>query len=125
MNVYSKIIGELVGSNRIDEAIKQLSSLLSDSPKIKEVIIQSSKYSALKDEIRRGTISLEDSDITINKIRIGILELAEDIEDAIRSNEDCKQELASYLSNEQNKISLQQAHYGKGDNVGGDKIINN
>ncbi|MBK8563570.1 MAG: hypothetical protein IPN76_09540 [Saprospiraceae bacterium] len=85
--------------------------------------MQSSQLSDIMRQIRNGVVSFEDANVTKNKIRMGILSLANEIEETVQNHEDLKNELA--IKNESEyKPTIQQFHYGTGDNVGGNKITN-
>lgn len=124
VKMFNEKIGNLVGENKLDEAIELLSFLLKGSPKLNEVIMQSSRLTDLMRQIRNGTINFEDANITKNSIRMAILSLAEEIEEKITEDENLQKE----FNNHSGKIAtpkIIQNHSGSGDNVGGNKIINN
>ncbi len=120
---FSQTVGDLVGKNELQGAITLLHRFLKDSPKLDDVIMQSSQLSDIMRQIRNGVVSLEDANVTKNKIRMGILSLANEIEEIVLNDENLKNELVSKNESE-NKPFIQQIHYGNGDNVGGNKIIN-
>ncbi len=92
MVAFTEYIGDLIGGNKIEQAIEELSSLLKNSPKLNELIMHKARYNELKDQIRLGIIEYEQVNITKNKIRLSILELLNDIEDIFLNNQDVKDE---------------------------------
>ena len=120
-NKFNKKIGDLVGQDRLIEAITLLSKTLKGSPKLNEAIIQSSRLTDLMKQIRNGTVNFEDSNVTKNKIRIAILSLSDEIEQKVNSDDYLKKEFES-KSSSSIRFNINQSHSGSGDNVGGDKI---
>jgi hypothetical protein len=124
MNVKNLInhIGNLVGSDRLGESIELLSKIFAESPILNDVILQSAKLTDIENQIRRGVISFENANVSKNKIRLAILNLAELIDEIAFSNPSVVKEI------EQNKSldnAIQQFHYGNGDNIAGNKITTN
>jgi len=120
----SETVGKLVRKDELNSAIALLHRFLKDSPKLDDVIMQSSQLSDITRQIRNGVVSFEDANINKNKIRIGILSLVNEMEEVVMDNEDIKNELSNKRESEY-MPSIQQIHYGTGDNVGGNKIIKN
>lgn len=118
------MIGDLVGKNELKSAIKLLHQRLKTSPKLDEVIVQSSRLSDLMKQIRNDTISFEDANITKNKIRMGILSLVSEIEELVLNDVELQQEFKEKMK-EQPEPKTQQIHYGSGDNIAGNKTVNN
>lgn len=123
MGNFSNRIGELVSKNKLQEALDELKEIFDNSQTLNDIIIQSSNFNAIKREIRNGTISFDVANINLNKIRIAILQLAEEIESISESNPICNEEMKTHLSSK-NNIHIQ-INNGNGDIVGRDKIINN
>lgn len=125
MNVsnFTERIGDLVGKNELQTAIAELRRLLQKSPKLDELILQSARYNDIMAQIRAGTIDFENANIIKNKIRYAILDLVREIEGAVELDLELKNELEK-LEDVQTQSNINQIHYGSGDNVGGDKIIN-
>jgi len=119
---FNEKIGDLVGKDNLEEAIYLLRKLLQDCPSLDDVILQSSRLTDVMRQIRNGTISFEDANITKNKIRIAILELSEEINDAVSKDSNLKREQEAYISNNVN-WNITQNHSGTGDNIGRDKNI--
>lgn len=117
-------IGQLVATNRLDKALSILGDILSESRYVREIIMYSSQYNDLKNKIRLGVINLEDENVSLNKIRIAILELADEINDLSIEDGIANQEISDILKNSSAVTNIIQNHYGKGDNVGNDKIVN-
>lgn len=125
MNIlnFTNRIGDLIGKNDLQTAISELREFLQRSPKLDELIIQSARYNDITEQIRLGTVDFENANITKNKIRYAILDLVREIEDNASLNSELKNELES-LDEIRIETNIIQNHYGSGDNVGGNKIIN-
>lgn len=123
MEEINTFILNLIGNNKIDEAIEYLHELLKSSPKLDELIIQSSRYNEVSKQIRLGLISYEDSNIAKNKIRFGLIDLVREIEEFSNQSEEIQDNIKEFQRKTNSKII--QNHSGSGDNVGGNKIINN
>ena len=80
-------IRDLIAKNEIKEAIKLLRQILKHSPKLDEVLQQSSRFSALRKEIRQDTIDYEDVTATENKISKALLELISEVDDQMKTPE--------------------------------------
>ncbi len=124
VKMFNEKIGDLVGENKLDEAIELLSFLLKGNPKLNDAIMQSSRLTDLMRQIRNGTINFEDANITKNNIRMAILSLAEEIEEKVTKDENLQKEF-NHHSGKITTHKIIQNHSGSGDNVGGNKIINN
>lgn len=90
-----------------------------DSHSLTEVVVQSARHSDLMRQIRLGTYNFDQINMEKNKLRIAILEITEEFQTQIDKdhNEISKTAIST-------KGAIQQVHYGKGDNIAGDKIIN-
>lgn len=97
---YSERIGNLIGKDDLKAAIWELNQLLKDSPQLNEAIVQSARYNEVMKQIRTGSISFEEANLTKNQIRLGILNLLEEIETQAASNEMLHSEIENALSPE-------------------------
>lgn len=118
---FAERIGDLLGKDELEVAIKELSNLMKRSGKLNEALIQSARLNDVMTQIRMGTISLEDANITKNQIRFAILSLLNEIEVAAQDEEVVKELDKIEVTN--SSILIQQHHTGSGDNIAGDKII--
>ena len=116
-------VGNLIGKDRLQAAIDLLHKLLANSPLLDEVVVQSARYNELIKKIRQGSLNLEDASVTKNQIRSALLDLAREVEDSVKENPKIKGEVESFQATHP-VINITQNHYGTGDNIGGDKIIN-
>ena len=122
---YCDFIGNLVGQDKLKEAVNLLRKLLENSHRLNEVILQSSRLTGVEKQIREGTINFEDASLTKNKIRMAILSLTEEIRSIGENHDEVKKEINSYIKADENTSNrIQQNHSGKGDNIAGDKTIN-
>ncbi len=74
-------IRDLIARNDLADALQQLRLLLDSSPKLDEAILQSARFQDIRKQIRLGTVSNAESNLTQNQIRAGLLDLLRDIED--------------------------------------------
>lgn len=95
---YSEHIGNLIGKDDLKTAIQELSKLLKNSPLLDEAIVQSARYSDIMKQIRLGSVSFEEANLTKNKIRMGILSLMAEMEEQVQNNELLTSEVEKSLS---------------------------
>jgi Effector-associated domain 11 len=126
MNIskFTDQIGELIAQNDLPKAISLLSELLKNSPKLDEIIIQSARFSDLSQQIRLGTVSFDDANITKNKIRFAILDLIRDIEMSYETHEPIQNEIND-LPEQESTPTIDMHHTGSGNNIIGNVVINN
>ena len=120
---FTERIGNLLGRDELEAAIKELSELMKRSGKLNKALVQSARLNDVMTQIQMGTISMEDANITKNQIRFAILSLLNEIEVAAK-DEAVLAELKT-VEAPNSGVTIQQNHTGSGDNVAGDKIINN
>ena len=73
---YSHNVLELIASDRLEEAIQVLKKLCKDSSLVAELTIQSSRLESIQKQIRLGTIEPAGADVLMNKVRLGLIDLA-------------------------------------------------
>ena len=73
-------IRDLLARDETTEAIRQLRLLLQNSPRLDELLQQSARHQAILRQIRLGTVSHKDANLSKNQIRTALLELLRDIE---------------------------------------------
>lgn len=122
INNYLEQVGALVGQDKLPEAINLLHKLLKNTPKLDEVIIQSSRYNDISKQIRMGTVDFSQANLTKNQIRFAILELSTEIEDAVSTNPQIKGEVSGYARQWQAETANIQTHSGTGNIIGRDNI---
>lgn len=121
---FTEQIGNLIANDNLPRAIGLLKEFLDKSPKLDEAIIQSARFNDISKQIRLGVVDFEQANITKNKIRFAILDLLRDVEESVESNAEIRKEVES--PEEKNIMpSINQTHYGSGDNVAANKIVNN
>lgn len=94
---YTERILQLIASNKITEAIKELQQLLKGSPLYDEFILQSARYSDVMKSIRMGTIGFEKSNIEKNNVRYALLDMIRELEVGSDEKADLRQEVGTYL----------------------------
>jgi len=95
---FTAQIRALIANDNFAEAIRQLHNLLEGSPALNEVLLQSARFSDVMRQIRLGVVDYEQANITKNQIRMGILELLDEIEAKEKAMPDVKQELERYAA---------------------------
>ena len=76
-------IRNLIASDDLLAALKQLRRLLDNSPKLDEIILQSARFHDIRRQIRLGVVNHAEANLTQNQIRAGLLDLLREIEDSI------------------------------------------
>lgn len=114
----------LISEDKLQQAAKKLRNQLKGSPHLNEIILHSARLTELEKKERNGIINLEDSLLNRNKLRIALLQLIEEVRTNVHDNPELKQEFENSAVQAQFGGS-QQNHYGTGDNILGDKTINN
>lgn len=94
---YLAEIQRMIGKNRLDDAIEQLKLLFEHSPKLRQVLLQSSRYSDVMSRIQQGTLSTTDADLTLNQIRLALLDLSAGMDEQFNELA-IQQEVAEALS---------------------------
>lgn len=121
---FTDHIGALIGKDDLKTAIREMGQFLKNSPRLDEVILQSSRFTDLMAQIRSGTISFEDASLSKNQIRFALLGLLREVEESEAAHPDVRSEIEA-LEMPAAKVNIRQSHSGSGDNVGGDKNITN
>ena len=80
MTQFIEIIREHISRDELEIALGQLRALLKSSPKLDEVILQSARFQDIRKQIRSGTTSKLEANLTQNQIRAGLLDLLREIE---------------------------------------------
>lgn len=77
---FIETIREHIGRDELETALGQLQALLKNSPRLDEVILQSARFQDIRKQIRSGTTSNSEANLTQNQIRAGLLDLLREIE---------------------------------------------
>ena len=119
---YCDHLRQLIGENELEKVIQELSKLLKNSPKLDEAILQSSRWNDLKKQIRLGQIPYEQSDVSKNQIRAGLLELINSVEEKVAEPE-IEEEVVQHLQTISGKNIMSNSTITAGGNVNiGDQI---
>jgi len=94
---YINSIRSQIAKNEIEGAISSLRLLLELSPKLDEVILQSSRFFDIRKQIRLGIVSEDMANLTQSQIQKGLLELLREIESNIE-NVEIAQEIDSAMN---------------------------
>ncbi len=83
MKTSFKLIQEIkenIANNKLEEAIRLLKKLLDGAKALDELILQSGRHVDIMQQIRLGTINHSEATITKNQIRLGLVQLLQDIQ---------------------------------------------
>lgn len=105
-------ISNMIAENQLQEAITKLRVLLTDSPILKQVILQSSRYNDLKQQITNGTLSIENTDIGKNKIRLALIEIVGLLEEKGEEDPAINEILVNYTKG--SELSVNKLNSGEG-----------
>lgn len=120
---FSQEIWRLTSQDRTNQAFDLMRVTLKKSDLLHEVIAQSGRYKELEKNIRQGTITYADGTKEKSKLRYAILDLLRDIEHEYENNLKIRKDFEEPNNTTGSRI-INQTHTGSGDNVGGDKTIN-
>ena len=115
---FSSRLKELIARDQVNVVIQELSFLLRNSEKLNEVILTSSRYNDLQNQIRIGLIDYNQAAVSKNRIIIEILEILDELEDSIEENEELKKEVEKL--EEPNITASKNVVQGSSIDVGGD-----
>jgi tetratricopeptide (TPR) repeat protein len=76
-------IRDLIARDEIVTALQQLRTLLDNSPKLDEILLQSARFQGIREQIRLGLVSHAEANLTQNQIRAGLLDLLSEMEENI------------------------------------------
>ncbi|MBL7805394.1 MAG: hypothetical protein JNL02_16765 [Saprospiraceae bacterium] len=71
---------ELIARDELPEALGLLRELLAHSPRLDEALHQSGRFENIRRQIRLGTVSPADANLTQNQIRAALLDMVREIE---------------------------------------------
>jgi hypothetical protein len=77
---FINTIKELVAQNKLELSIVELKNFMKNQEYYNEVVIQSARYCDIESQIRMNTVSKIDADIEKNKIRLAVLQIADNIQ---------------------------------------------
>ena len=117
-NTFITTIRNLIAQNNLDEAIKQLRTLLENSPKLDEVLLQSARLQDIRKHIRQGTATWPEINLTQDQIRAGLVDLVREIE-----NHDANPEVKAEVEKAVSIINSKNVITGSNITAGGNIII--
>lgn len=91
-------VRQLIAEDDLSRAITLLRDLLNNSPKLDEAIVQSARLSDVSRQIRLGTVSADQANLTKNQIRAGLLELLNEVETREQSLPEVQAEVTRFAS---------------------------
>jgi hypothetical protein len=119
---FNQIRG-LIAADDLNTALTELKRFFDQSKILNEVILQNARFSDISRQIRMGTVSTGDANLTLNQIRYGLLELLSELEK--RGAEPAlKKEMEQAISISQSKNVVNDSTITAGGDVHiGDKTI--
>jgi len=78
-DAFLKDIRGLIARDELAQALQQLQQFLAHTPQLDEVIQQSGRFANIRKQIRLGTVSHAEANLTRNQIRAALLELLNEI----------------------------------------------
>ena len=79
---FFDLFRDLIAHDELPTALEKLRTLLENSPKLDEVLLQSGRFHDIRKQIRLGVLSHAEANLTQNQIRAGLLELLREIEES-------------------------------------------
>lgn len=79
-DTFLSALRQLVAQDKLDEALAQLNSLLENSPLLNDALQLAGRFAGVRKQIRLGTVNHVDATLTQNQIRVGLLDLLQEIE---------------------------------------------
>jgi phosphoglycolate phosphatase-like HAD superfamily hydrolase len=76
-------IRELIARDELPAALEQLRTLLDNTPQLDEILHQSGRFQAIRQQIRLGLVSHAEATLTQNQIRAGLLDLISEMEHSV------------------------------------------
>jgi Effector-associated domain 11 len=135
MNIQTLLtqLRDLIARNELPAALTQLRTLLDNSPLLDEVVLQSGRFHAIRQQIRLGVVSHAEATLTQDQIRAGLLDLLLEVEQhvgitssAADTNAALRLEVERAISIVGSKNVVVGSTISAGGNVHiGDSIINN
>ncbi|AEE54579.1 hypothetical protein [Haliscomenobacter hydrossis] len=95
---FAAAILQLIAKDDLKQAIHDLQLLLQGSPLLDEAIGQSARLTDLMQQIRRGTINVDDANVEKNKLRYALIDLVREVEEQAESNPALKQQVEGVLN---------------------------
>jgi hypothetical protein len=77
---FIRQIRDLIAHDDLSAALQQLCVLLENTPELDEAMLQSARYQDIRKQIRLGVVSHTVANLTQNQIRVGLLDLLNDLE---------------------------------------------
>jgi len=77
---HFKHLRSLIAKDDLTSALQYLHELLKQTPQLNEAIHHSGRFENITKQIRLGVVNSEDATLTINQIRVGLLDFISEIE---------------------------------------------
>jgi Effector-associated domain 11 len=73
-------VRDLIGKNKLPEALQLLRDLLKSSPQLNRIVLQQRRFAEITQEKTDGLLKYEDAHVETNRIALAILDFLRDIE---------------------------------------------
>ncbi len=77
---FFREIRNLIARDELDAALQQLRAFFENTPKLDEILHQSGRFASIRQQIRLGTVSHAEANLTQNQIRAALLEMLSEVE---------------------------------------------
>lgn len=114
---FAAHIRELIAAGDLQAALDQLQSLLQNSPRLDEVIMQSARFQDIRREIRLGVVDHEQASLTKNQIKAGVLDLLREIETQETTVPVVREEMERFVTMQINGKNIVTGNISAGGNV--------
>lgn len=108
-------------NNELEQLLEVIIEKLDDGNLKNNSFLLLSRVRNINNKINSGVLSNEEEDVMLNKLRLSILNLIENYEEYLKLN-NCKPPDQNHINDK--SVQNVQYHYGTGDNIIGNKIIN-
>lgn len=123
-NTLLQHIRALIARDELPQALQQLQQFFAHAPQLDEVIHQSGRFANIRQQIRLGTVSHAEANLTRNQISYALLELLHEIEAQARETPALQQEMKAAIAIVDSKNVVVNSHIQTGGDVHiGDKHV--
>lgn len=103
-DLFIEKVRDLIAHSKLNEAIDLLKGLLKHSPKLNEVILQSSRLANIKEVSNLGLVDFGQTSLTTNEVTFALLVLVDEIEEQ-RNNPVIEADITQALKNDLDKLN--------------------
>lgn len=118
-------IGELIAQGQLETALNKLRAMLQQSKRLDAIIVQSARYNEVMRDIREGTITREEGQVSKNQIRFALMDMARTLEEELSQDASLGTEIEQAATEADKTLSIQHSKNVNTGNIqsGGNVII--